>query len=88
MTSSCSGRRPNTATGQSPVAHVQQPRVEEAKRRLERTGALIDEISWTVGYEDPAFFRHLFKRARRIKNAISRFLGGKRRARGRSRNEW
>jgi transcriptional regulator GlxA family with amidase domain len=36
--------------------------VEEAKRRLERTQAPVDEISWKVGYEDPAFFRRLFKR--------------------------
>lgn len=26
----------------------------------------IDEISWKVGYEDPAFFRRLFKRLPRI----------------------
>lgn len=32
------------------------------QRRLERTDAPIDEISWNVGYEDPAFFRRLFKR--------------------------
>jgi AraC-like DNA-binding protein len=25
-------------------------------------GAPVDEISWKVGYEDPAFFRRLFKR--------------------------
>jgi transcriptional regulator GlxA family with amidase domain len=37
-------------------------RVEEAKRRLERTDTPVDEISWTVGYEDAAFFRRLFKR--------------------------
>jgi transcriptional regulator GlxA family with amidase domain len=40
---------------------VQRLRVEEAKRRLERTIAPIDEIGWNVGYEDPAFFRRLFK---------------------------
>lgn len=26
----------------------------------------IEEISWAVGYEDPAFFRRLFKRITRI----------------------
>jgi transcriptional regulator GlxA family with amidase domain len=41
---------------------VQHLRVEEAKRRLERTDEPIDKISWAVGYEDPAFFRRLFKR--------------------------
>jgi AraC-like DNA-binding protein len=32
------------------------------KRRLERTDTPVDEIGWRVGYEDPAFFRRLFKR--------------------------
>lgn len=36
--------------------------IEEAKRRLERTDASIEEISWRVGYEDAACFRRLFKR--------------------------
>jgi transcriptional regulator GlxA family with amidase domain len=55
-------RRFKKATGYSPIAYVQSLRVEEAKRRLERTSAPIDEIVWNVGYEDPAFFRRLFKR--------------------------
>jgi AraC-like DNA-binding protein len=41
---------------------VQRHRIEDAKRRLERTDEPVDEISWRVGYEDPAFFRRLFKR--------------------------
>jgi transcriptional regulator GlxA family with amidase domain len=59
-------RRFTKATGCSPITYVQHLRVEEAKRRLERTDAPIDEISWNVGYEDPAFFRRLFKRITRI----------------------
>ncbi|HEX6052468.1 MAG TPA: helix-turn-helix domain-containing protein [Gemmatimonadaceae bacterium] len=55
-------RRFLNATGLTPLAYVQRLRVEEAKRRLERTEAPVDEISWRVGYEDPAFFRRLFKR--------------------------
>ncbi len=55
-------RRFTHATGYSPIVYVQRLRVEEAKRRLERTDASIDDISWSVGYEDPAFFRRLFKR--------------------------
>jgi len=55
-------RRFTKATGHSPIAYVQRLRIEEAKRRLERTDAPIDDISWNVGYEDPAFFRRLFKR--------------------------
>jgi len=41
---------------------VPRPRIEDAKRRLERSDASVDEISWRVGYEDAAFFRRLFKR--------------------------
>jgi transcriptional regulator GlxA family with amidase domain len=55
-------RRFASATGLTPIAYVQRLRVEDAKRRLERTEAPVDEISWRVGYEDPAFFRRLFKR--------------------------
>ena len=54
-------RRFKSATGHAPIDYVQRLRVEEAKRRLERTRAPVDEISWKVGYEDPAFFRRLFK---------------------------
>lgn len=55
-------RRFTTATGYTPIAYVQHVRVEEAKRRLERTSEPVDEISYAVGYEDPASFRRLFKR--------------------------
>jgi transcriptional regulator GlxA family with amidase domain len=34
-------------------------RIEYAKQRLEQSDATIDEISWAVGYEDPASFRRL-----------------------------
>ncbi|MGH2599777.1 MAG: GlxA family transcriptional regulator [Dehalococcoidia bacterium] len=59
-------RRFKHATGYSPLHYVQHLRVEEAKRRLERTDTPIDEISWQVGYENPAFFRRLFKRTTRL----------------------
>ena len=55
-------RRFTQATGLAPIAYVQRLRIEDAKRRLERTDAPVDEISWRVGYEDAAFFRRLFKR--------------------------
>jgi transcriptional regulator GlxA family with amidase domain len=55
-------RRFTSATGLSPTAYVQRLRIEDAKRRLERTEASVDDISWQVGYEEPAFFRRLFKR--------------------------
>lgn len=55
-------RRFVCATGHTPIAYVQRLRIEDAKRRLERTDDSVEEISWRVGYEDPAFFRRLFKR--------------------------
>jgi transcriptional regulator GlxA family with amidase domain len=55
-------RRFKQATGFAPIDYVQRLRVEDAKRRLERTDAPADEISWQVGYQDAAFFRRVFKR--------------------------
>lgn len=55
-------RRFRAATEHSPIAYIQRLRIEEAKRRLERTSLAIDRIGWAVGYEEPAFFRRLFKR--------------------------
>ena len=55
-------RRFTRATGYTPIQYVQALRLNEAKQLLERTHQPIDEIAWTVGYEDPAFFRRLFKR--------------------------
>lgn len=59
-------RRFRRATGLSPISYVQHVRIEEAKRRLERTELPIDQISWEVGYEDAAAFRRLFKRIARV----------------------
>lgn len=55
-------RRFKQATGHAPIDYVQRIRVERAKRLLETTGQSIEEISWAVGYVDPASFRRLFKR--------------------------
>jgi transcriptional regulator GlxA family with amidase domain len=55
-------RRFTKATGHAPLAYVQRLRIEDARRRLERTESPVDEIAWQVGYEEPAFFRRLFKR--------------------------
>jgi transcriptional regulator GlxA family with amidase domain len=59
-------RRFTQATGHAPIDYVQRLRIEDAKRRLERTRASIEEIGWSVGYEDPAFFRRLFKRLAQV----------------------
>jgi transcriptional regulator GlxA family with amidase domain len=55
-------RRFRAATGFTPVAYVQALRMEEAKQLLETTDWPTDQIAAAVGYEDPAFFRRLFKR--------------------------
>ena len=55
-------RRFTLATGHTPIAYVQRIRVERAKRLLETGDEPIEDISWAVGYEDPASFRRLFKR--------------------------
>lgn len=55
-------RRFKAATGSTLIEYVQNLRVEEAKRLLETGSAGIDDISVEVGYEEPAFFRRLFKR--------------------------
>src|SRR4029079_5535706 len=65
-------RRFVIATGLTPIAYVQRLRIEDAKKRLERTDAPVDEISWRVGYEDPAFFRRLFKRTTSLAPAAYR----------------
>jgi transcriptional regulator GlxA family with amidase domain len=65
-------RRFTEATGLAPLHYVQQLRIAEAKRRLERTRESVDEISWRVGYEDPAFFRRLFRRVTGVTPAAYR----------------
>jgi transcriptional regulator GlxA family with amidase domain len=65
-------RRFTHATGVAPIAYVQRLRIEDAKRRLERTDASVDDISWRVGYEDAAFFRRLFKRTTGLSPAAYR----------------
>jgi transcriptional regulator GlxA family with amidase domain len=55
-------RRFTMATGSTLITCVQNLRIEEAKRLLEREATASDEIAAMVGYENPAFFRRLFKR--------------------------
>ena len=55
-------RRFRAATGYQPMEYIQALRIEEAKQLLERERLSIDEIGAEVGYEDPTFFRRLFKR--------------------------
>jgi transcriptional regulator GlxA family with amidase domain len=55
-------RRFKTATGTTLIDYVQNLRIEEAKRLLEAEENSFDDIALTVGYENTAFFRRLFKR--------------------------
>jgi transcriptional regulator GlxA family with amidase domain len=64
-----SGLKPRTfarrflaATGYQPVDYVHTLRIEEAKQLLETDTIAVEEIGRIVGYEDPTFFRRLFKR--------------------------
>jgi transcriptional regulator GlxA family with amidase domain len=55
-------RRFKQATGLALIDYVQNLRIEEAKRLLESSDQSVDEICFAVGYEDPSFFRRLFRR--------------------------
>lgn len=55
-------RRFKAATGLAPLAYVQTLRIEEAKHVLETTQMPVDEVGASVGYEEPASFRRLFRR--------------------------
>jgi len=55
-------RRFRAATGYLPMEYVHALRIEEAKQIIETEGGDIDEAGHRVGYEDPTFFRRLFKR--------------------------
>lgn len=55
-------RRFKAATGQLPMDYVHALRIEKAKQLIETESDSGDHIGFQVGYEDPTFFRRLFKR--------------------------
>ncbi len=55
-------RRFLAATGLHPVDYVHALRIEEAKQLLETDRVSVEKVGQMVGYEDPTFFRRLFKR--------------------------
>ncbi|WP_047306297.1 GlxA family transcriptional regulator [Pseudomonas fluorescens] len=55
-------RRFRAATGLKPTQYCQHLRVGKARELLEFTRGTIDHIAWTVGYQDPATFRSLFRK--------------------------
>jgi transcriptional regulator GlxA family with amidase domain len=56
-------RRFAAATGRRPIEYVHGLRVEAARRLLEGGAAAVDDVGYGVGYDDPTFFRRLFRRA-------------------------
>ena len=55
-------RRFKNSTGLSPMEYIQHTGIEHARQLLENSALLVDTIAADIGYEDPAFFRKLFKR--------------------------
>lgn len=55
-------RRFKAATGHLPGEYLQLLRVYAARDQLERERVSVEEVASTVGYEDVAFFRSVFKR--------------------------
>ena len=55
-------RRFKAATGIKPTEYAQCVRVEKARELLQFTKRTIDQIAWSVGYEDAAAFRRVFNR--------------------------
>jgi transcriptional regulator GlxA family with amidase domain len=55
-------RRFKNATGTLPGSYLQALRVAVAKEMLEEGARSVQAVSTAVGYDDPAFFRVLFKR--------------------------
>jgi transcriptional regulator GlxA family with amidase domain len=55
-------RRFKNATGLTPMDYIQHTRIEQARQLLESSTRPVDAIAADIGYEDPAFFRKLFKR--------------------------
>lgn len=56
------GRRFRAATGHRPIDYVHALRIDEARQIIEARAIALEEVGSLVGYEDPTFFRRLFKR--------------------------
>lgn len=55
-------RRFQKAAGMNPTEYCQQIRVVKAREMLEFTQQNVEQIAWSVGYEDPGAFRKIFQR--------------------------
>lgn len=65
-------RRFRSATGYLPIEYVHALRIEEARRIIETEASAIDDVGYRVGYEDPSFFRRLFRRTTGLSPAAYR----------------
>lgn len=55
-------RRFKKATNNPPIEYIQRVKMEAAKRSLELSGKTINEIMYSVGYNDVKAFRDVFKK--------------------------
>jgi len=55
-------RRFKAATGNTPIEYMQRMNVEKAKRQLETSKSSIDQIIYSLGYNDINSFRKIFIR--------------------------
>ena len=65
-------RRFRAATGFAPIEYVQALRIEGAKQMLEVDSNSVDDVGVSIGYEDPASFRRVFKRGAGLSPAAYR----------------
>jgi AraC-like DNA-binding protein len=62
----------SSALARSPVQLLHERVVQEAKLRLERSARTVQEISDSLGFRDPTYFSHFFKRKTGFSPAIYR----------------
>ena len=55
---------PNLAkrTGQSFISHLTAMRMEKAKELLTTTGMKLSDIALEIGYNEPNYFSHVFRK--------------------------
>ena len=51
-----------SATGYTPMEYIQQVRIQKARELIETTTMRIEQIAFSVGYEDSSAFRKTFKK--------------------------
>lgn len=65
-------RRFVAATGARPIEYVHRLRIDRARELLETGRTRVDDTGYAVGYQDPTFFRRLFKRTTGLSPAAYR----------------